>query len=478
MSHYHQQSAYQRGDLSGHGLDWSRQPHPFKRYSNREPRPMARPRWPAAGFFDLARGNAPRPPASVLDEATVSSLLLMSAGITALAKSADQAMGLRAPASAGALYPAELYLVAEEVADLEPGVYHFSPDQPGLHPLWPGRLARRAGQALGREPSRLSFFITAMYWRSVWKYRGRAYRYCLLDSGHMLANLELALAAHGLASATVYNFVDSAASALLGLAPRDEAALVGLAAGGAVENPEPDAGGLPPLDLAAQPLSSRVGVDQQVLEAHRAGILTRAEPNPAIPPARRPENGVALPAPTGGPADLLEVVRRRRSRRNFIPATLGLEDCSNLLAAALPGPSRLGVTVALKTPDLPAGPYRYLPGHHLLSAQPAGGGDPAHQVAAACLNQMWVGQAALLLLLSAPVAHTAEVSGPRSYRHLMLDAGAAGQRLYLAATALGLGCCGVGAFYDAELAAAMGLPPGEVPLYLLACGPVKGGIGL
>lgn len=172
---------------------------------------------------------------------------------------------------------------------------------------------------------------------------------------------------------------------------------------------------------------------------------------------------MALPAPTGGPADLLEVVRRRRSRRNFIPATLGLEDCSNLLAAALPGPSRLGVTVALKTPDLPAGPYRYLPGHHLLGAQPAGGGDPAHRAAVACLNQMWVGQAAMLLLLSAPVEHTAEVSGPRSYRHLMLDAGAAGQRLYLAATALGLGCCGVGAFYDAELAAAMGLPPGEAP---------------
>jgi nitroreductase len=56
----------------------------------------------------------------------------------------------------------------------------------------------------------------------------------------------------------------------------------------------------------------------------------------------------------------------------------------------------------------------------------------------------------------------------------MLAAGRAGQRLYLAATALGLGACGVGAYYDRELAAAAMLPEAGWPLYLVAAGPVKG----
>lgn len=39
----------------------------------------------------------------------------------------------------------------------------------------------------------------------------------------------------------------------------------------------------------------------------------------------------------------------------------------------------------------------------------------------------------------------------RAYRYIYMDAGHIAQNLYLAATALGLGCCAIGALYDEEV---------------------------
>jgi nitroreductase len=48
-----------------------------------------------------------------------------------------------------------------------------------------------------------------------------------------------------------------------------------------------------------------------------------------------------------------------------------------------------------------------------------------------------------------------------------------GQRLYMAATAMGMGCCGIGALYDGEAAERLGLNEWSRLLYLVAVGPVK-----
>jgi nitroreductase len=56
----------------------------------------------------------------------------------------------------------------------------------------------------------------------------------------------------------------------------------------------------------------------------------------------------------------------------------------------------------------------------------------------------------------------------------MMHAGRMGERLYLAAEALGLGACGIGALYDHEAAEALGLNHESRLLYLVAVGAVKG----
>ncbi|MCF8118194.1 MAG: SagB/ThcOx family dehydrogenase, partial [Desulfarculaceae bacterium] len=226
---------------------------------------------------------------------------------------------------------------------------------------------------------------------------------------------------------------------------------------------------------AEEPLSPSEGRDEVMAQAAALGALEAPGDSPAWPSGGPPEDALRLePKPLAGP-DLAQTMVGRRSRRNFLAQPLEPGQLARLLGAALPADGPLGATVLLG-PDneAPAGAYVWHAGAKAL--EQVAQGDQRHAAAVASLGQMWVGQAALNLLLWADPARLEAVAKQRGYRHAMLAAGRAGQRLYLAAQALGLGCCGVGAFYDAEMAAAAMVPSGAEPLYLVAAGPVKSGV--
>jgi nitroreductase len=63
--------------------------------------------------------------------------------------------------------------------------------------------------------------------------------------------------------------------------------------------------------------------------------------------------------------------------------------------------------------------------------------------------------------------------GARGYRHAMMTAGRLGHAVYLGATALGLGACGIGALYDREARELLGLNGESALLYLVAAGHTK-----
>ncbi len=90
-----------------------------------------------------------------------------------------------------------------------------------------------------------------------------------------------------------------------------------------------------------------------------------------------------------------------------------------------------------------------------------------------CLDQAWLAQAAVHFLFFSNLDLLDSTWGARGYRYAMLTAGRMGERLYLTATALGLGCCGIGAFYDWEAAELLGLNPKSRLLYLVAVGAIK-----
>ena len=59
--------------------------------------------------------------------------------------------------------------------------------------------------------------MTAMFWRSRFKYGARAYRFTLLEAGHVAQNFLLAVAALGLAAVPIGGFYDREVDSLLGV---------------------------------------------------------------------------------------------------------------------------------------------------------------------------------------------------------------------------------------------------------------------
>ena len=92
-----------------------------------------------------------------------------------------------------------------------------------------------------------------------------------------------------------------------------------------------------------------------------------------------------------------------------------------------------------------------------------------------CLDQGWLANAGVHFLFLADLDLLERAWGPRGYRYAMMTAGRLGQRLYVEATAMGLGCCGIGALYDEEARELLGLNESSRLLYLVAVGVVKRG---
>ena len=69
------------------------------------------------------------------------------------------------------------------------------------------------------------FIWTAVFPRSKWKYKQRAYRYVYLDAGHIAENLALAAVALGLGSCQIAALYDEEVNALLAIDGVDESVL-------------------------------------------------------------------------------------------------------------------------------------------------------------------------------------------------------------------------------------------------------------
>jgi SagB-type dehydrogenase family enzyme len=178
-----------------------------------------------------------------------------------------------------------------------------------------------------------------------------------------------------------------------------------------------------------------------------------------------------------------EAVHRRRSLRNFVTVELVKERFDALLTLLCEPqpplqsgwfPHRDAVATgffAAHVEGLEPGVYWLDPTKRVFGL--AKSGPFMAGMAHICLDQEWLAQASLQFFFVTNLDRLEQVWGPRGYRYAMITAGRLGQRLYLGATALGLGCCGIGAFYDREAAELLELNEASAMLYLLGIGPVK-----
>jgi SagB-type dehydrogenase family enzyme len=135
--------------------------------------------------------------------------------------------GLRAAPSAGGLYPLELYVVAGEVADFQPGIYHYRVSRHALAPSAAGdHRPDLAAATLGQEwiaQAPAIIVIAATYGRMTAKYGDRGGRYVHMEVGHAAQNVCLQAVALRLGCVVVGAFDDREVKRAIGLPPREEA---------------------------------------------------------------------------------------------------------------------------------------------------------------------------------------------------------------------------------------------------------------
>jgi SagB-type dehydrogenase family enzyme len=496
---YHDRTSHVRHRISPHSLDFSRYPAPFKIYAYQdwislEPGPGDGIH-PAMGgnqaFSDLDATagqvlSGELPDRNTVNLKTISRVLALSYGVTL----ADRARGIlfRSVPSAGGLYPCQLYLSVQKTGDIETGLYYCDTVQAFL-----GRINSRPLDMDAIFPVRAltgaCMVITGIFYHSAWKYRERAFRYLLLDAGHLAEAVVHAARAVGVRAQIHYDFDDQGLVKGLNLDDSLEVPLACVSLGPeTVPDPGADVKSFQPAEPGPEQVSPVV---YEILkDAYQAGTpITQPRAGEQDPEVfnRKPDR--MLPVPEPGRFETVpfsHAVTRRRSRRNFVtrnlPAPVWAAFLNLVSARIFAGqyPDETGASadtfvkmamISQNMEGLPPGLYSFSRNGATLACRQTG--ILAGDLARVCLDQAWIGRAAMNFLFVADLAAMETALGARGYRYVMMHAGRAGQRLYMAAQALELGCCGIGAMYDREASALLGLSPGSVLLYAVSAGPVR-----
>jgi SagB-type dehydrogenase family enzyme len=462
---YHERTRHspQSVRASGHRLDWTIEPLPFKIYPDLPAIPLPRD-FPAASTDALAALSGRPVATSPLDLERLAALLFFSAGVTRTMEYPSGAVRhFRAAASTGALYQTEVYVVAGAVAGLDPGVYHFCPGDFTLRRLREGDFRGAVALAAADEAMALRpaiVILSAIYWRNTWKYEARAYRHLFWDSGTLLANLLASATALGLEARVVTGFVDGEVNALLGLDAGKEGALE-LVPVGSEGQPAPPPPVISPLSAAVVPLSSSEADYPLLVEAYADSCLEeeaqvmdwREQAAGPRGPAAPPGELVPLPPPRASAGRALgETIQKRGSTREFSAEAIAVDDLSTALFHATRGiaadvPSGL-VDLYLNVhavDGVTAGAYVYHAVPHALERLKVG--DLRSDSAFLCLEQELGGTSSVTVFFLADLDPALERLGNRGYRAVNLEAGIIGGRLYLGAYAQRFGATGL-TFYD------------------------------
>ncbi len=385
-------------------------------------------------------------------------LLHFANGVTGRRGSGGQTVALRAAPSAGALYSGELYIVAERVRGLDPGVYYYAPLDHALARLRAGssrdvlRSAVERPDGIADAPAVV--LLSNVFARYGWRYANRGYRYALIDSGHIGENLRLAARSTGLVDVSPLRFHDDLLNARLGIDGQAEA----VCALHFVGRPPRRARALarPPAQHFAEqqavspekvptsgPITERYHAATKLVPAQGAAIEA------SIPPAPAPVRAGLHPD-----MSVEECILRRRSADAFRSEPLTRQAFDWILQAAVGQPTLVrapGVELVLavhRVAGVAPGLYRFDRGGAGLSLVRAG--DLRRPLVTACLGQTKAGSCAVAFFGVGQLGRAA-ARGDRTYRDLLIEAGAIGQRIYLAAEAAGLAARNLAAFRDDEL---------------------------
>lgn len=499
--HYHERTKYAPETIAtkSQGLDWSKQPLPFKEYK-------------FGTTFDLKPYLKNTTSKNLPDIHNwwrrLSRLLFCSYGLTAkVSMMLGDPLYLRSAPSAGGLYPAEVYLISRGTPLLPPGLYNYQIKTHSLIHFWQDDVWTALQEACFWHPvlnsTQLALVTTAVFYRSAWRYEDRAYRRIFLDTGHLLGNIELGCAIAKFRPHLIGGFSDRSVNDLLYLNSEQEGTIAVIPLADLLDVKQN-------LPLAATTLPSTTQTEYpSIPDGELLGYFHRAtqiELSTSLPknafvvksdsddkynfPFCLRVSTQTSPIDWGENLEALEnTIRRRRSTRGYTGANLTSEELKVLLDftyqpqhyidGGLDGSpdyfdlSLIETFIAVSGVDgLEEGCYYYAPlAEELRQIRFKNFRSQLHYL---CLGQELGRDASVVLFHTADLKTAVAKHGDRVYRYLHLDAGHLGQRLNLAAMRLNLGVSGIGGFFDNQVNEVLGIPTDEAVLYITTLGRPRG----
>ncbi|MFV0562471.1 SagB family peptide dehydrogenase [Malaciobacter mytili] len=419
FSEYHLQTKHSYFSVRNfpNRLDWNNQPKVFKSYKN----------------FEKISLNL-----DILNH----SFLYYIAGISAKKVYPGVEYYLRVNPSAGALYPNEIYFQSRNNDDIPNGIYHFDISSSSLTLL---KTINNDGleKYLGFNTNinGFIFFISSLYYRSSWKYKNRAFRYCLLDSGHLLGSLEASCYIFDKKYKIKYDFNKQLFNKLFNFSNEEffqTCIIVGEQTNTKSKEVEFS---LPNVDGTCYFEKNKF-----IEKAYKDSCLIKEKKQQELNSQFIYNKEI-----------FKQIVYNRRSIREFSKRAIKKEEFFKILEILKqPICSDCDENVEIycvinKVVGMPLGLYK---DNKYLKE-----GDFKTQAGYLCLEQSLGKDSAVTFFLT---------SKGKNYQELYQKAGILGHRLYLVSNYLGYGCSGIGAYYDDEVCEF--LEENSMGLYALAIG--------
>ena len=373
------------------------------------------------------------------------SFLYHIAGLTAKKSYPSGEYYLRINPSAGALYPNELYFQARGVDGIENGIYHYEVFSSSLTLLKSISEDEGLESYMGYRTAMKGylFLVSAVYYRSAWKYKERAFRYCLLDAGHLLGSIEASALLKPHATQICYNIEREKLNRMFGFEDR-EWFLAGASVAVPLKEQEVSA-----VEFALPYVDGSQSFERMPLieEAYEASVILK-----------NCKKSLKAPKFSYKTENLRETIFQRRSQRGFAEGAM-TKGQFNYIMDVLQQPilsdcdEEVTVYVVLnRVLDMPLGLQKN--GEYIKH------GDFAKKAGYLSLEQYSLSTSGALTFFF--------TSSAKNYQALYQKVGIIGHRLYLASVYLGLGCSGIGAYYDDEVNDFV--ENDEMVLYALALG--------
>ncbi|QKF67706.1 putative McbC-like oxidoreductase [Arcobacter venerupis] len=357
---------------------------------------------------------------------------------------------LRVNPSAGALYPNELYFQVRNVDGFEDGIYHLEVASSSAVLLQ--KLENNEGieelLELSYSIDGFIFFVSSLYFRSSWKYKNRAFRYCLLDAGHLIGTIEASSYLFNKEFEVIYDFSKEKLNEFFSFDEKEFFTSIVIA--GEKQNNKKVSFSmlLPTLDGASY-------IEENISFFEKNKLVEMAyQDSLEITDKKAQEKSAIF---NFQKQKLQDTIFKRRSIREFTKQSISklqFESIMNVVNQAIKSDCDEQVDIYYTINRVEGYILGLYKNGELLRT-----GDFNSKAGYLCLEQDLGTSSAVTFFLT---------SKGKNYQELYQKAGVIGHRLYIASNYLDIGCSGIGAYYDDEVCEF--IEENTMVLYALAIG--------